>query len=769
MTNHVHHLLGCAPSPLAHYLKALGILRLVAEQADPQARGWWQDEHFCLMTTLDRDALQRFFLEDYEPTPFVSPWNKGSGFYYEQDPPLAALKNSTAERFACWRKGIADANAILDEIQQADAKVRELKDKTKVRRGMSNQDKSTAKRLKKDPQFKVELNEAEGRFKKLKATLYTPMQLGWRGPHRAWMDAALVLKEGGKPTFPSLLGTGGNDGRLDYTNNAMQRLGELFDLSDPAGKPRPQTQLQLEHALWSSPYNAQESCAIGQFLPGSAGGANSSTAADGDSLINPWDFILMLEGTILFSARITCRLDPQSISRASAPFVMHAHAAGFLSPGDENDQRGEQWMPIWSRPSTLGDVSAMLSEGRLDVGRCVAHRPLDAARAVARLGVARGVDAFTRYGYLERNGQSNLAVSLGRIAVQPRPHARLIDDIAPWLDRLHRLARGKHAPARLIHAERRLADAVFGVLTHDETAQRWQSVLRTMVALETIQAGGTAVVDERGNNTIGPIPQLDPQWIKVADDGSVEMRLAIALGSAAARYPRKGGQAFPIDPVRHHWLSIKRNRGRWQFQVSDERLARDSRVVMYGRDPVADLIALVERRFIESTIGDHEHRRLPLVAAWGCNASLADLAELLAGHVDLVRVSELARAYMAVDWTRLTRVDLPEKPEHQQRPEPDEAWLALRLAALPWPLDENHDIRAEPAMIRRLSAGDGAGAVAIALRRLRAVGLRPPMQAAFADAQTARLWAASLAFPISLSTARRAANILDPSYSRRLS
>lgn len=35
---HIHKLDGCAPTPLAHYLKALGILRLVAEQADPNAR-----------------------------------------------------------------------------------------------------------------------------------------------------------------------------------------------------------------------------------------------------------------------------------------------------------------------------------------------------------------------------------------------------------------------------------------------------------------------------------------------------------------------------------------------------------------------------------------------------------------------------------------------------------------------------------------------------------------------------------------------------------
>ena len=42
---HLHHVSGCAPAPLAHYLKALGILRIVAEQRDPDIRGWWHDDH----------------------------------------------------------------------------------------------------------------------------------------------------------------------------------------------------------------------------------------------------------------------------------------------------------------------------------------------------------------------------------------------------------------------------------------------------------------------------------------------------------------------------------------------------------------------------------------------------------------------------------------------------------------------------------------------------------------------------------------------------
>ena len=73
--SHVLELRGCAPEPLMAYLKALGIFRLVTKQQDEDARAWWQNDTFTLKSTLNRDALVEFFLEEYKPTPIVSPWN----------------------------------------------------------------------------------------------------------------------------------------------------------------------------------------------------------------------------------------------------------------------------------------------------------------------------------------------------------------------------------------------------------------------------------------------------------------------------------------------------------------------------------------------------------------------------------------------------------------------------------------------------------------------------------------------------------------------
>ncbi|TVR48413.1 MAG: type I-U CRISPR-associated protein Csx17, partial [Planctomycetota bacterium] len=130
MTLHLHRLNGCQPTPLAHYLKALGILRLVAEQADASARGWWQDEHFCLLTTLDRSALEQFFLEEYAPTPFIDPWNGGSGFFPKDNKAgIDPIKTSSAARFDPYRQAIAQgAQATKGMKAKPDAK----KDKPRI-------------------------------------------------------------------------------------------------------------------------------------------------------------------------------------------------------------------------------------------------------------------------------------------------------------------------------------------------------------------------------------------------------------------------------------------------------------------------------------------------------------------------------------------------------------------------------------------------------------------------------------------------------------
>jgi len=60
---------GCRPKPLASYLKAIGILRILSEQKDPQAKGYWCGESFAIKTSLSPNEFEDFFCNEYAPTP----------------------------------------------------------------------------------------------------------------------------------------------------------------------------------------------------------------------------------------------------------------------------------------------------------------------------------------------------------------------------------------------------------------------------------------------------------------------------------------------------------------------------------------------------------------------------------------------------------------------------------------------------------------------------------------------------------------------------
>jgi CRISPR-associated protein Csx17 len=70
----------CTATPFGCYLKGLGVLRLVSEQADREARGYWDNETFIIQSNLSADDLATFFVEEYEPTPILGLGMEGAAF-----------------------------------------------------------------------------------------------------------------------------------------------------------------------------------------------------------------------------------------------------------------------------------------------------------------------------------------------------------------------------------------------------------------------------------------------------------------------------------------------------------------------------------------------------------------------------------------------------------------------------------------------------------------------------------------------------------------
>lgn len=683
---------GCRPEPLAHYLKALGVLRIVAEQADRSARGAWTDDGFVLHTSLDAGALVDFFADTYAPTPLVSPWNGGSGFYAgDQRAGVDTIAASELPRFAPYRRTIAAVRRVLVALGQ---------------------------------DIKPEKDNKPALVEQLRGELDDDAL--------AWLDAALVItdRDGARNLrFPPLLGTGGNDGRLEFGNNQMQRLVELL-----LGPPTPAL---LRGALFGEPTaGLVKGRAIGQFLPAGAGGANAGPGFDRDSLINPWDYVLMLEGALLFAAAATRRLESPIPGSLAFPFTVRSSASGYASSArtDEQETRDELWLPLWPAPATPRELHLLFAEGRAKVQSAGGGRPaatgVDFARAVTGLGVDRGLDSFVRYGFHVRNGLSYLATPLGRWRVADRPgvHVDLLAPLDDWLDRFRRAATGAHAAASHGRALRALESAILGLCERDDPS----AVQAVLVALGEAEA---ALARSRGDAAqLRPVPPLAAVWLDRSHDDTPEFRLAAGLAGAGLR--------ARLVPVRA---------GRWL-----PREQSDGRTVWGDGDLVRNLVACRLRADVEQSQGKSSEP-----PRWF--AALGDLSRFIDAGTDDVRIEALARGLALLDWPRISRNADPVPRE----PAPPAAFAALALA-----LDDRPEDRAPrrtPGLLARAAAGDLPGAVTLALRRLNADGLstRPLLTNSVLLGLDELLHrrtriAAALAFPLARGSFTRLRTLLLP-------
>ncbi|MBA3707739.1 MAG: type I-U CRISPR-associated protein Csx17, partial [Planctomycetes bacterium] len=537
----------------------------------------------------------------------------------------------------------------------------------------------------------------------------------WRGGLGRWLATAIVIGQDLAPKYPALLGTGGNDGRLDFTNNFMQRLVEL--LADD-GVATAEARHLAKCALFGGP-----SCgliagkAIGQFLPGGAGGANATTGFDADSILNPWDYILMLEGAVQWTATVARRLGTGGVSLITAPFALRSQGVGHgTAASSEDAPRGEQWMPLWSRPAGIAEVASLLAEGRLTTGSGPATRPIDAARALARLGTSRGIDTFQRFGYLERNGQANLAIPLGRWQVIARPDIDLVDHAADWVDRLDRACRGEGIPATWITAAHRCEEAMLACCRGSEPRHR----VVLLVALGEAEAALARTPAKARDAGLRPLSHLPASWL-TALPNEPWSRLAVAIAA----------QQSDELPLRSHWHTA---------DGAEFAKAAGVEVVVTGHAFVLDGVAILRRRCRHagafSLQSGHPHA-----------AGLSDLAALVRGEVDTAQMWSVIRPLLALDWADSAPLSTPTALSD------DLGDLAvagvLRLTHTATQLSgAQRVLSVDPGILARLLAGDISGAVTRAARRLSGIGQHPHVVSAVGDRNAAQRLAATLLVPL---------------------
>lgn len=665
-------LTGCRPDPLLSYLKALGIFRLVAEQADPAARAAWRDDVFVLHTALGEAELLAFFQERYTPTPIVAPWAGGSGFFSGDNiKAVNEIAKSKSSRLAPYRQIIEQVRGILKKLGQTS----------------KPEDKDVKNNL-----LHVYRRELPDEFLK-------------------WMDSAIVLQTDGQK-FPPILGTGGNDGRLDFTQNLMQRLVEMGfaeeELVDESAG-------WLKNALYGAPTNGLFKSAIGQYDPGRAGGPNATQGMDGDARVNPWEFVLMLEGSLLMAGSVTRRMDANAWDKASFPFTVNASTVGNGALSASEDARGEIWLPLWSNPVRLSELRHVFAEGRAQVGKRQARNAVDFARAIAGLGVDRGLTGFTRYGFLKRSGKSYLATPLGRFETRTSAaHVSLLDEVEDWLDKFRRACGGDNVPGRFGTALRRVEEAIFEYCRFGGAA-RFGEIVRALGGCEREVSFNSAKPGVIGKSlfTLRPVPLLSSDWLSAAQEDSPEFRIALAL--AAMR------ETGAVSALRCNLEVVTRTKWVWDWAEPQDRYA----AVWSATTLPRNLQAVLERRMMDATRAGLEG--LPLESHF--SASAEDVAVFLNQQTDEARLEEWLWGLMLIDLAKAKHKDLapmaaPELPQPLPR-----AYALLKLLFLPkyhaLQTEGGQPIKPEPALLSHLRAQRLPEACQLAARRLRASGYVP--------------------------------------------
>ncbi|MDD4650432.1 MAG: type I-U CRISPR-associated protein Csx17, partial [Desulfoplanes sp.] len=564
------------------------------------------------------------------------------------------------------------------------------------------------------------------------------------------MVTAVIITGDGSLAYPALTGTGWNDGHLDFTNNYMQNLCLLFDMHSTEGIPTFQTP-QLVHGAFfiEAAPGLDSDRAIGQFFPGAVGGANGTSGFSAKSLVNPFDFVLMLEGCLCFSASVNRMFSSKKIPQAAAPFAVRSAAVGFGSGASADESaRGEQWMPLWEKPLSYQSLIQFMGEGRSQCNRKTSQRPFDFAMSVARLGVTRGITEFQRFGFIERNGQANLATPLGRWKVESQPNQHLLDEITPWLDTLRRTSRDKNAPARIVRASRTCDEALMSCCRSGHDPNHWLRMLTALGDAEAQLVGSPKTVSDPKKN-LRPLPLLSSGWVLAADTGKPELRLALALALQGGF--KSNGKPDWTTTIRHHFVPL---------DVSSYRFAPSSDAYAWKNE-------LIGATDLERTARGIVHRRLiqqkttgtfPLGPTSHATTFFSDLLAFLEHRTDDALILSLVRPLMAI--RKPSGLQTLSRPLNDTKAGDLAIYALLKLCHLPWPIPVSEHgiaVRTDPAIFARLQAGDLHQAVAIAVRRLKASGLRPHIETAMGTEPESYRLAAALAFPLSPSQTKTCA------------
>ena len=564
---------GLSPSSGLGYLKGLGLLAISG------SKGWWRGSQFVLEADLE-EVCDRF-LQAYEPKPIASPWNSKSGFQEGSLPPLEGSR---------WQR-LKAGYQIIWELTQ----------------GMIAQEK------------------AAGRNKLASKDLKLPLSklMRDRCPDQAskdWLYACFVLihKDNQEQVrINTLLGTGGNVSTTDLGNAYLQACQQLWD-----------DQGQIKAGVEKLAQSAIISRNIGKSLTKSALLAHLSANADvlgegatGDEnyphngtssqLSNPVDYILAVEGLLLFSGSVQ-DLSEQSgegalNSIALYPLLLEVNTGSANTSDRTANPKHEVWFPLWEAPLNVQQYRRLLVRHLQFRLANQVRDTVDLLQLLAQRSEQLQFERYLRCGFWTRKGQGNYLISID--IVEPGG-SDLLSELRQW--------RFSNRPNP---DEKRQSQGLFNRLTNLQkqmfAVQQGQgSIALLLESLGAVEQYQSQVQPPYST----PVPELSDRWVEavLTEAPTPETRLAVCLASTQLR-PYVSKAAFAPRQL---------EQGKFPWFWSNKRHPL----------PTANFQTFSWQLLTAWTQEAGRYHPKQLGHVKPCWARAADLALLLAGQVDVQQV-----------------------------------------------------------------------------------------------------------------------------------
>ena len=470
----------------------------------------------------------------------------------------------------------------------------------------------------------------------------------WRSREATESQAVLQqshLAIGQRLSFNPLFGTGGNAGKRLFSSG-WQKAKET--VAKPKKKIKPEDIKSDLHAL----LNGEPCRCLSDFGAGSWFSAANKIYNSGfkkpfkEGQITPWAMLLACEAFPLLAGSPSRQLGAHRRAFGAFPFVTRESAP--LTEQSAGQTLGEFWAPVWNRPMSLAEVSALFQSGRAEIDGRAARTAIAFAGAIIHRGVDAGLSEFRNFSLIRTTSDNTFESRLSNVI--PVPKTDLASSVAvrriiktrdnlPRDEKQGKRWRFRGLQGRMDRALIALAETTGKDREDLQVERSWQLIDEVFVSLAKVDRN-KAFREKEVRFELLPLDWL--AWLlERTTHQRTEIRLALAI--ASLRPETQANESQNIDKAPQRFLAYRLGsvgNGRyWQIPKN-----LPLRRVWSPKSLTENLIALGKRRLFESS------PEQPPPFQSEVNASVADTLHFLSQRTDDEALGKWIDRFSLFNW-----------------------------------------------------------------------------------------------------------------------